>query len=105
MAAIRLEPPPSFFFKALDQWPKWKQRFAQYQLASGPFTESDERQTNTLLYCMDKDAEDTLTSTDISAENRRSYAAVIAKFDAFIQDRKNIIFKCARFNQHRQKEE
>ena len=88
MAAIRLEPPPPFSFKTPDQWPKWKRRFAQYRLASGLSTESDERQTSTLLYCMGEDAEDTLTSTDISAEDRRSYAAVIAKFDAFFQVRK-----------------
>ena len=105
MAAIRLEPPPSFSFKALDQSPKWKRRFAQYRLASGLSTKSDERQTSTLLYCMDEDAEDTLTSTDISAEDRRSYAAVIAKFDAFFQVRKNSIFEHARFNRRSQKEE
>ena len=105
MTVIRLEPPPSFSFKALDQWPKWKRCFAQYRLASGLSTKSNERQTSTLLYCMDEDAEDTLTSTDISAEERRSYAAVIAKFDAFFQVRKNSIFERARFNRRSQKEE
>ena len=40
----------------------------------------------TLLY-----GRGSLTSTDISAEDRRSYAAVIAKFDAFFQVRKHII--------------
>ena len=54
---------------------------------------------------MGEDAEDTLTSTDISAEDRRSYAAVIAKFDAFFQVRKNIIFERARFSRRSQKEE
>ena len=105
IAAIRLEPPTSFSFKAPDQWPKWKRRFAQYWLASGLSTDSDERQTSTLLYCMGEDAEDTLTSTDISAEDQRSYVAVIAKFDAFFQVRKNIIFERARFNHRSQKEE
>ena len=100
MAAIRLEPPPSF-----GQWPKWKRRFTQHWRASGLSTESDERQTSTLLYCMGEDAENTLISTDISAEDQRSYAVVIAKFDAFFQVRKNIIFKCARFNRRSQKEE
>ena len=66
MSAIRLEPPPSFSFKAPDQWPKWKQHFAQYRLASGLSTESDERQISALLYCM---GEDTLISTDTSAEH------------------------------------
>ena len=104
MASIQLEPPSQFSFKTPDQWSKWKRRFDQYRLASGLSGESDERQVSALLYCMGEDAEDTLTSTNISEDDRKSYAAVLTKFDAFFQVRRNTIFERARFNQRSQSE-
>ena len=104
MASIQLEPPSQFSFKTPDQWSKWKRRFDQYRLASGLSGESDERQVSALLYCMGEDAEDTLTSTNISEDDRKSYAAVLTKFDAFFQARRNTIFERARFNWRSQSE-
>ena len=98
MASIQLDPPSPFSFKTLDQWSKWKQRFDQYRLASGLSGEPDERQVSTLLYCMGEDAEDTFTSTNISEDDWKLYTAVLAKFDAFFQVRRNTIFECAKFN-------
>ena len=60
-----------------------KQRFSQYRLASGLSGEPDEGQASTLLHCMGEDAEDTITSTNISKDDWKSYAAVLAKFNAF----------------------
>ena len=98
MASIRLEPPSLFPFKSPDQWQRWKKRFDQYRLASGLSTEPQERQVSTLLYCMGEDAEETLTSTHISEDDRKQYSTVIEKFDTFFKVRKNIIFERARFN-------
>ena len=53
---------------------------------------------------MGKDAKDTLTSTNISEDDRKSYAAVLTKFDAFFQVRRNTIFEHARFNWRSQSE-
>ena len=53
---------------------------------------------------MGKDAEGTLTSTNISEDDRELYMAVLTKFDAFFQVRRNTIFECARFNQGSQSE-
>ena len=91
---IRLEPPAPFPFKVPDQWQQWKKRFDcdQYRLASGLSGESDERQISTLLYCMGEDAEETLTSTNITEEDRKEYARVVRKFDEFFKVRKNVIF-------------
>ncbi len=51
------------------------------------------------MYCMGEDTEDTLASTNISAEDRKKYKDVIAKFDAFFRVRNNVTFERARFNQ------
>ena len=53
---------------------------------------------------MGEDAEDTLTSTNMSEDDRKSYATVLTKFDAFFQVRRNTIFERARFNRHSQSE-
>ena len=103
MASVRLQPPFSFDFKDPDSWPRWKRRFEQFRLASGLSTEGDPKQVSTLLYCMGEDAEETLSSTNISEENQKKYDAVIGSFDAFFKVRKNVIFERARFNRRSQK--
>ena len=46
----------AFPFDTPDHWPKWKRRFHQYHLVSGLSRESEERQVNTLLYCLSEEA-------------------------------------------------
>ena len=104
MASLRLQPPSAFNFRTPDEWPRWKKRFEQFRLASGLSVEAEEKQVSTLLYCMGEDADDTLTSTHITADEREEYASVIAKLDGFFQVRRNIIFERARFNRRVQKE-
>ena len=104
MASIRLQPPNPFSFKNPDDWPKWKRRFAQFRSASGLAEQDEGRQVSTLLYCLGEDAEDVLTSTNITTEDRRSYNAVIAKYDEYFQVRRNVIFERARFNRRCQRE-
>ena len=48
---------------------------------------------------MGEEAEDVLTSTEISDDERKRYDAVMSKFDGFFKVRKNLIFERARFNQ------
>ena len=81
MASVRLQPPSSFHFKTPDKWPQWKRRFEQFCLASGLSAKDDDRQVSTLLYCMGEDAEDALTSANISAADRKKYKAEIGQFD------------------------
>ena len=83
---------PASFTLILDEWIKWKKRFEQYRVASGLDKEDNERQVSTLLYCLGKEADDVLTSTNITAVNRKKFADVIAKFDDFFKVRKNVIF-------------
>lgn len=81
MAAIRLNAPEPFDFTKPDNWPTWKRRFEHYRMASGLNKESEERQVSTLVYCMGNSADDVLTSTNISAEDRKKYDSVVTKFD------------------------
>ncbi len=80
MAQLQLKPPDPFNFKAPDNWQKWKRRFEQFREASGLSAQSPASQINTLLYCLGEEAEDVLTSTDITAANRLIYAQVMSKF-------------------------
>ena len=98
MAQIRLQPPDPFDFKTPDDWPRWRRRFEQFRSTSGLQEASAAKQVNTLLYCLGEEAESVLTSTNISEEERKDYAAVLAKFDGFFQVRRNVIFERARFN-------
>jgi len=88
MAAIQLQIPDCFDFKNPDEWPRWRKRFDEFRIGSGLSSQSDDRQINTLLYCLG--AEDILTSTGISDEDRKKYEQVLAKFDSFFQPRKKI---------------
>ena len=102
MACVRLQTPAPFSFRHPDEWPKWKRRFDQFRSAFGLSSEEQERQVSTLLYTMGEEADDILTSTNITQEHKKIYDRVVAKFDAFIQVRKNVIFKHARFNRRSQ---
>ena len=73
MASIGLQQPEPFDFKAPDTWPKWKRRFEQFRVASGLSTADAEQQVNTLLYSMGEEADDGLSSTNITAEERKVY--------------------------------
>ena len=104
MASVKLQPLQPFNFQSPDEWPRWHRRFDQFRLASGLSAEDKGRQVCTLLYCMGETAEDVLSSTDITDDEKKDYNAVIKKFDAFFKVRKNVIFERARFNSRCQKE-
>ena len=50
-----------------------------------------------MLYCLGDKAEAVLASTNVSEDERKVYSTV-KKLDDFFKVRKNIIYKCARFN-------
>ena len=104
VANLQLKPPDSFDFKQPDGWTKWKKRFERFRVASGLADESELKQVNTLLYCLGEEAEDVLTSTNITEYDKEKYNPVMAKFDEFFQVRKNVIFERARFNRRNKHE-
>ena len=103
-ANVTLKSPGNFDFKHPDTWLKWKRRFQQYLTATGLDKEDDARKISLLLYCLGDESEDVLTSTNISDDDRKKYDAVVAKFDAFFDVRKNVIYERARFNRRNQLE-
>ena len=103
--AIRLQPPNPFDFKQPDEWSRWKRRFEQFRSASGLSGQDQARQVSTLLYSLGDEAEDVLTSTNITAEGRTAYDTVVAKFDEYFKVRRNVIFERARFNRRCQRDD
>ena len=93
MATIQLQAPNPFDFKHLDDWQKWKRRFEQYRHASGLATGTEQRQVSTLLYCLGEQAEDVLSSTGISEDDRKKYSEVMSKLDDYFKVRKNVILR------------
>ena len=104
MAQIRLEPPEAFNFRRSDDWPRWKQRFHQFRIASGLAAETAVKQVQTLLYCMGEEAEAVLSSTDITEDEKKVYDTVLDKMDGYFKVRKNVIFERARFNRRNQQD-
>uniref|UniRef100_A0A1X7VUY0 Uncharacterized protein n=1 Tax=Amphimedon queenslandica TaxID=400682 RepID=A0A1X7VUY0_AMPQE len=85
MAEIRLPAPDPFNFKTPDDWPRWSKRFKQFWAASGLEKDPEEKQTNTLLYCMEEEADVVLDSTNISVGDKKVYVTVLQKFNEFFQ--------------------
>lgn len=74
------------------------------RVASGLASEAEPRQVSTLLYCMGEDADNVLTSTNITDAEKQKYATVVKKFEDFFRVRRNVIFERARFNRRNQLE-
>ena len=98
MAQLRLEPPAPFNFRTPDNWPRWKKGFEQFRVASGLADNNPVKQVNTLLYCIGKEAEGILTSTNTTEGEHKVYQTVLDEHDCFFKVRQNVIYKCARFN-------
>ena len=104
MAQIHFQPPDPLDFKNPEDWPRWKQRFEQFRVASGLVDQDAKKQVSTLLYCLGEQAETVLASTNITEEQRKVYDTVIGKFDSFFKVTRNVIFERARFNRRVQLE-
>ena len=89
---IQLRAPEAINFKKPDEWLKWHKRFEQFRIASGLSAESEGRQVSTLLYCMGEEAEDVLTSTSITEDEKKSYEGVLGKFNDYFKVRKKCHF-------------
>lgn len=67
-AAFQVSPPPKFDFSKPEEWPKWIRRFERFRIASGLELQSDENQVITLIYTMGDEAEDVITSLNLTEE-------------------------------------
>lgn len=99
-----LQPPVPFGFDYPDEWLSGVIDL-KFRVASGLSKDDEERQFSTLLYCLGKDPDNVLTSTNISEERRKKFNNVLVKFDTPFKVSKNTIFECARFNHRVQEQE
>ena len=104
MAEIHLQDPDPFKFKTPDEWPKWRKRFEQFQVASALDRGVAAKKVNILLYCMEEESEALLDSMNVNDEEKQDYAVILVQFDDFFKVHRNIIFECDRFNRHSQQE-
>ena len=85
-----------------------KKAISAIPVASGLRETDEAQQVSTLLYCLGEEAESVLESTNATADERKQYDTVLAKFDSFFKVRRNVIlniyFERARFNSRRQQE-
>ena len=68
-------------------------------------SEGEAQQIGTLLYCLGREAEDVLGSTNITEDEWKQYNKVLEKFDSHFQVRRNLLFERARFNKCDQRED
>ena len=87
-----------------QEWDKRQRRFEKFKHASSLDDKEDEAQVNTIIYSMGDEADDILTSLDLSAADKKKYKTVLAKSDKYFIPRKNVIFERAKFNQRQQME-
>ena len=104
MADSRLVPPQPFDFRKPDEWPRWLRRFEQYRVASGLSSQEEEKQVNTLLYCLGEEAGDVFAACNATDKAKKVYAEAVHTFERFFGVRKNLIFERARFNSRDQME-
>ena len=84
--------------------PDGKKRFEQFRVASNLSRDPEDRQISTLLYCLGEEAENVLTSTGISEDDRKKYDSVLLQFDKFFKVRRNVIFERAVLNRRNQQQ-
>ena len=102
MATIQMTPPEAFNFKTPDDWPRWRRWFEQFPIASSLVKASTVKQIGTLLCCMGEISESSLTSTNVTQEERNDYDLIIGIFDSFLKVGRNLMFERERFNRRNQ---
>ncbi len=57
---------------------------------------------HTLIYSMGDEADDILSSFELSEEDRKKYETVRDRFESYFVKKRNIIFERAKFNRRKQ---
>ena len=94
--SVWLKPPETIDLSKPNNWEKLKKRFEQSRVAAGLKDENETRQVSIPLYCMEEESNLVLSSTGITDADRKIYNAMMAKFNAFFEVRRNVIFERGR---------
>ena len=99
MATYQIAPPEKLNFSQSEEWPKWSRRFERFRHAVGLIVKEETSKTNTLIYAMGAEADDILTSLNLTEAQKRKYDVVRQKFEGYFVKRCNPILEWAKFNQ------
>lgn len=97
-------PPAPLDFKTPSTWEKWIQRFDRYRDVSGLSDLPEEKQVNTLIYCLGEQAEDVFHASSLPVADKKKYDKVKKMFSDFFIGKRNITYERARFNSRFQQE-
>ena len=99
MAQSQLQIPMQFDFSKPEDWERWIRRFERFRQASGLAEKTDETQVSTLIYSMGDKAEDVLQTLGLNEEQKKDYKTVKETMTSFFEEKRNIIYERAKFNQ------
>ena len=90
MVSYQLSAPEKFNFRNPGSWQTWLQRFERSRSASKLSQDSDDRQIDSLIYAMGKQADDILKSLSLNDEQSKSYEAVKKALTEHFVVRRNV---------------
>ena len=84
--ASSIKAPEAFNFQQPEEFQKWIRRFDRYLQAAN--LTSAARKTSTLVYCLGPQAEDVLSTFNLTAQQQNDYDVVRANFLRYFNVRK-----------------
>ena len=100
MATSNIKLPESFNFSKPEEFDKWIKRFDRYLQATN--VTQNVRKVNTLIYCLEPQAENVLSTFGLTPQQLVTYDVVRDRFERYFCVRKNVVFERARFNKRTQ---
>ena len=83
MAMYQITAPENFNFHHPEERPRWIRKFKRFRQASGLSEKAEASQVNALIYTMGDDADDILSSLDLSDEDKGKCSVMKEKFQAY----------------------
>ena len=103
MTSFRVHLPEEFDFRRQEEWLKWSRRFERFRQSSGLVKEKEESQINTLIFPLEDQEDDILTSIKLTM-TQKQYHTVKTNLDEHFVVRRNVTFKRAKFSRSRQED-
>lgn len=97
-----VQPPTSFNFYKVSEWPAWVQDFDDYRFASGLSERTGEAQVCTLMYTMGRQARNIFRTFELSEEQSKNHELVKKRFDAYFVATRNLVYESACFHRRHQ---
>ena len=95
----KIQRPAEFDFTRPSEWPKWRDRYTRYAIASKVAKEEGEIRVNDLVYTMGSDAEPVIKSFKLTEAQKNNYEYVLGKLNTYFVPKVNVIHERAVFNE------